>query len=141
MFGALLILAASVVFLVKNDNVQTTSDADVADPEADVKRATHYAVWSASTSLAITLFSMTGVALLHRSFDKPDTLVINSRWIRVAPRFPAMALILCLPLMQLSGSSWCGLASLVIYVVFLWEQYAGLEKDWRWFQPKEEKGE
>jgi hypothetical protein len=137
MFGALLILAASVVFLVKNDTVNTAIETDVTDPESDVKRATHYAIWSASTTLSITLFSMTCVALLHRSLDKPNTLVINSRWLRLGARVPAIIVIMCLPLMNLSGSSWCGLATIVIYVVFLWEAFAGLEKDWKWFQPKD----
>jgi hypothetical protein len=26
----------------------------------------------------------------------------------------------------------------IVYVVFLWESFAGLEKDWRWFEPKDE---
>ncbi len=84
---------------------------------------------------------MTCVALLHRSLDKPNTLVVNSRWIRLAPRVPAIALIMCLPLMNLTGSSWCGLACIVTYVVFLWEVFAGMEKDWKWLQPKDNEDE
>lgn len=78
------------------------------------------------------------VALLHRSLDKPNTLVVDSRWIRLAPRVPAIVLIMCLPLMNLSGSAWCGFACIVIYVVFLWEAFAGLEKDWKWIQTEGE---
>jgi hypothetical protein len=65
-------------------------------------------------------------------------LVVSSRWIRLAPRVPAIILIMCLPLMHLTGSTWCGLATIIVYVVFLWESFAGLEKDWRWFEPKDE---
>lgn len=138
MFAALLILAASTVFLVKNNTVTTTLGSDNTDPKSDDERkATHNAIWTGSVSLAITLFCMTTVALLHRSLDEPGTLMIHPRLLRLAPRVPAMVVILCLPLMQLSGGTWCGLATLVIYVVFLWEQFAGLEKDWKWFQPKE----
>jgi len=138
MFGALLILAASVVFLVKNDKVKATGETDGTAPESEAKLATRHAVWSASATLSITLLSMMCVALLHRSLDKPNTLVVDSRWIRLAPRVPAIVLIMCLPLMDLSGSAWCGFACIVIYAVFLWETYAGLEKDWKWIQTKDE---
>jgi hypothetical protein len=110
----------------------TATDEDISDPDAAVEKAIHYAIWTSSISLAITLFCMTHVALLNRPLDKPHTLVVNSRWIRLAPRVPAVVLIMCLPLMNLSGSSWCGFATIIIYAIFLWETYAGLERGWRW---------
>lgn len=79
MFGALLILAASVVFLVKNNNVNTTGGTDSTTPDLEVKPATQHAIWSACATLSITLLSMTCVAFLHRSLDKPNTLVVDSR--------------------------------------------------------------
>jgi hypothetical protein len=138
MFGALLIEAASVLFLVKNNNTEA-GDSDNTDPEFEEKHFTLVAVWSASTSLAIVVLSMTFIALLNRPLDKPNTLVINSRWIRLAPRFPAVVLIMCLPLIKnLTGSAWCGGACVVLWLVYLWETFAGLEKDWKFFQPKDE---
>jgi hypothetical protein len=138
MFGALLILAASVLFIVKNDKISSAITEDITDPEAAIERSTHSAVWSASTALALTLFCMTCVALLNRALDKPHTLVVSSRWIRLAPRIPAVVLIMCLPLMHLTGSRWCGLAFIIVYIVFLWETFAGLEKGWRWVEPRDE---
>jgi ABC-type Fe3+ transport system permease subunit len=138
MFGALLILAASVVFLVKNDSISTDSKETVADQDAAVEKATQNAIWAASTALALAMFCMMCVALLNRALDKKHTLVINSRWIRLLPRIPAIVLIMCLPLMHLTGSEWCGLACIVVYVVFMWETFAGLEKGWMWLEPKDE---
>lgn len=40
--------------------------------------------------------------------------------------------------MNLSGSTWCGFACIVIYAVFVWEAFAGLEKDWKWIQTRDE---
>jgi hypothetical protein len=129
MFASLLILAASVLFLVKNDTTQASQENHV----------TRYAIWSASTSLAIVMFSMTCIALLNRALDKPRTLVINSRWIRVAPRIPAIVVIMCLPLVEnLAGQTWCGAVSFTLWLVFLWEMITGLEKGWKFFEPKDE---
>jgi len=138
MFGALLILAASVEFLVKNDHISTNNTESVADQDAAVKKAIQNAIWTASTALSLTMFCMMCVSLLNRTLDKPHTLVVSSRWLRILPRVPAIALIMCLPLMHLNGSSWCGLACIVVYAVFLWETFAGLEKGWMWLEPKDE---
>jgi hypothetical protein len=138
MFGALLILAASVLFLVENDKIPSDDAEDVSDAEAIVKKETNRALWAASASLALTLLTMTCVALLNRSLDKPGTLVISSRWVRLAPRGPAIVLIMCLPLFHISGSTWCGTACLIVYAEFLWEWFGGLEKDWKWLEPKYE---
>jgi hypothetical protein len=140
MFGALLILASSVLFLVKNDKTQAAAvSTEPNDLGSQKRHVILYAVWSASTALSVVIFSITFIALLNRPHDKPKTLVINSRWIRLAPRIPATVAIMCLPLIKdLTGSSWCGGVTLTVYAVFLWELVAGLEKDWKFFQPKDE---
>jgi len=132
MFGALLILAASVVFLAKNENITTPhlDSATTTDSEAEAESYILKATWSASTTLAMVLFSMTSIALLNRPLDKPNTLVINSRWIRLAPRLPAIVVILCLPVIHgLSGGEWCAASCVLIYMVFFWELIAGLESN------------
>ena len=56
-------------------------------------------------SLAISVTAMTVVGLLNRPLDKPNTLTVNSRWIRLAPRILALATICRLPLFEnLSGA-------------------------------------
>lgn len=140
MFGALLIVAASVLFLVKNDSTEVAAiHTDATDPQSEQRHFILLAVWSASTSLAIVVLSMTHIALLNRPLDRRNTLVINSRYIRLAPRIPAIVLIMCLPLIHnLTGSLWCGGASIILAIVYIWESFAGLEKDWKFFEPKDE---
>jgi len=140
MFGALLIVAASVLFLVKNDSTEAAAiHTDATNPQSKQRHLTLLAVWSASTSLASVILSMTHIALLNRPLDRRNTLVINSRYVRLAPRIPAIVLIMCLPLIHnLTGSWWCGGASTILAIVYTWESFAGLEKDWKFFQPKNE---
>ncbi|KUJ19158.1 uncharacterized protein LY89DRAFT_683088 [Mollisia scopiformis] len=145
-YAALLILAASVLFLVEHpgEKVSTTTSAEVSsetDPVSteDLPHFTLYALWSASISLSSTIFAMTVAALLNRPLDKPKTLLINSRWIRLAPRLPAVALIICLPLFKsLTAGAWCGASISILYGVFLWEWMAGMERNWQLIEPKEE---
>jgi len=99
---SLLTLAASVSFLIDHLDIEAGPEAvteAVTDGESsEIIRSVVYVLWSASVSLAITIISITGLALLNRSLDPPKSLVINSRLIRLAPRVPAVAVILCLPL-------------------------------------------
>lgn len=82
MFGSLLIVAASILFLVKNDSTEAAGlHTGFTDPETEQRHSTLLAVWSASTSLATVLLNMTSIALLNRPLDKPNTLVVNSRYI------------------------------------------------------------
>ena len=82
---------------------------------------------------------MTMIALLNRSLYKPETLLVNSRWIRLAPRIPGIILIVCLPLIKsLNAGTWCGAVASILYGVFLWEWMAGMEKDWKILEPKSE---
>jgi hypothetical protein len=138
MFGAFLILAASVLFLVKNDTtLAAAGNLEPTDPQSEESHVTRSAIWSASVSLAIVMFSMTCIAVLNRALDKPKTLVINSRWVRLAPRLAAIVFIVCFPLIKnITGASWCASVSVTLWIVFMWEMAAGLEKGWKFFEPQ-----
>lgn len=147
MFGSLLCLDASALYLVEHRGAkrsETTSEVESSNTEESAEELAHYfiyALWCASISLAITLFCMTHVALLHRSLDPPKTLVVNSRLLRLAPRLPATVAIICLPLFKnMSGAAWCGAAIIIVYFLFLFESYAGMERNWKFFESKEERG-
>jgi hypothetical protein len=109
MFGALLFLDASVLFIVNNCSERLIDSADPAlearqetttDEETpeEVGRFAHYALWVASITLGIVMTCMTFIPLLNRNLDAPKTLVINSRLIRMAPRLPVTIFIVCIPL-------------------------------------------
>lgn len=147
MFGTLLCLDASILYLVKNSYPQLSTA--IQEPEsttsesaldtADLSRFINYALWVASISLGIAMACMTGIALLNRPLDPPKTLVINSRLLRIAPRLPITIIIVCLPLFpNMSGPVWCAATVALLYAVFLWEWFGGLEKDWKIFEPKDE---
>jgi hypothetical protein len=145
LFATLLLLAASVLFVVENDFVSTSKmDSALAKLESETESLeetslfTKRALWSASGSLSIVILTMTAIALLNRPLDKPNTLIVNSRWLRLAPRVPAIAIICCLPLFpHMSSTLWCGAATSILYVIFLWEWMSGMERDWKVLEPKE----
>lgn len=146
MFGLLLILAASVLFLVKNPdahpNLIIEKEKKAYTNINESKEETRYALtalWSASICLAGVLLSMTCIALLNRPLDKPRTLVVNSRWFRLAPRLGVIAVVACLPLVEnISPSLWCGVACSTLYILFFWEWIAGLEANWKLVEPQGE---
>ena len=136
LFGALLITAASVLFLVDHVAEVTTSSTGDASPEPQFLR---YALWTASAALSIVILTMTCLTLLNRPLDPPKTLLVNSRLLRMAPRALVIVVICCLPLPpNMAAGSWIGAATCTLYAEFLWEWIAGLEKNWRFLEPKDE---
>jgi len=147
MFAALLLLDASVLYLVEHYGVyaKTSSEAkaevftESEETPEEIHQIVIYALWSASVPLGVTLFCMTGIALLNKSLDPPKTLVINSRILRLSVRLPAIVAIVCLPLFPtLSSSSWTGGAVTTLYIVFMFEWVAGLERNWRLVEPRDQ---
>jgi hypothetical protein len=146
MFSSLLILAASILFLVEHQGLSTSpSPSEPAAPERraeesvmePVPKESIFAIWSASVNLSLVILFMTSIALLNRSLDKPKTLLVSSRWIRMAPRIPLMAVICCLPLIEpLPSAEWFGITCSCMYGLFMWEWVAGLERHWQLLEPK-----
>jgi hypothetical protein len=98
-----------------------------------------YALWSAAISLSVAIWAMTVIALLNRSLDKPGTLVVDSRYLRLAARPIAIIVICCLPLIKdMNGAIFIGAATSMCYGIFMWEWVCGLEKHWHWFEKKDE---
>jgi len=144
MFAALLLVAASTLFLITHRSdpkkatgpLSTSDDDDSSEPPAKPE-AVLFALWSASLSLTVTLICMTGIALLNRPLDPPKTLLVNNRYIRLAPRLPVIVFIALLPLIKdMTGTWWCGMVVWALYALFFWELVAGLEKDWKFVEPK-----
>ncbi|KAE8451011.1 hypothetical protein EG329_005451 [Mollisiaceae sp. DMI_Dod_QoI] len=142
MFASLLIVATSTLFLVEHrsdpkvatDTVAAREETDEAENKPD---AILNALWSASISLAVALLSMTLIALLNRPLDPPKTLLVNNRYVRLAPRLPVIITIACLPqIKDLTGTWWCGAVNWLLWTLFFWELIVGLEKDWRFIEPK-----
>ncbi len=57
----------------------------------------------------------------------------------MAPRLPAIAFIVCLPLFRsMDAAHWCGAATAILYGVFLWEWFVGMERNLKVLEPKGE---
>ncbi|KAF8852281.1 hypothetical protein BDZ45DRAFT_749783 [Acephala macrosclerotiorum] len=115
MFASLLIVAASTLFLVEYrtgpKSIDTVTARASANEGEDKSDAVSFALWSASTSLPVALFSMTVMALLNRPFDPPKTLLANNRYIRLAVIFVIACLLKIKNLTGLvawrkTGNSW-----------------------------------
>ncbi|KAH6668738.1 bacterial low temperature requirement A protein-domain-containing protein [Halenospora varia] len=144
LFASLLILAASTLFLIEFEDSPLELDPE---PPTEIKRAEEpltpqakanlYAIWSASISLAISLFCMTCIALLNRPLDGPKTLLVNSRWVRLMFRLPVIVVIVCLPVIRgMNGRWWVSATVLLLYPLFLYEWVSGLETGWKFIESK-----
>lgn len=105
-FMSLLTLAASASFLVNHLDLSATTALVEKRAEGvaeEAVRSLATVLWSRSVSLAITLISITGFTLLNRPLDLPKTLLVNRLMLRLAPRLPAVVVILCLPLIPNLG--------------------------------------
>ncbi|TVY41539.1 hypothetical protein LSUB1_G001995 [Lachnellula subtilissima] len=145
MFASLLILAASTLFLVEHQDVKIHSSVDSSTVERrageaePAPKAAIFAIWSASVNLSCVILFMTCISLLNRPLDKPKTLLVNSRWLRIGGRLPIIVIICCLPLIKsLTPAMWIGIVVCLLYAVSFWEWIAGLERNWKLLEPKEE---
>ena len=80
------------------------------------------------STLAIILASLLALALLNRPLDPPHTLLVNNRYIRMAPR--AGAVVLCAALTAVNWSyslTPLGVCCIVVWAVLNWEWCAGME--------------
>lgn len=49
-----------------------------------------------------------------------------------------MVAVICLPLFEnMNGGTWCGIAIIICYVLFLFESIAGMERNWKVVEPRE----
>lgn len=137
LYSALLFLDVSILFLIEHSLSKRELEADeVTDPH--VENFIRRALWTGSGALSVVLASITSLALLNRSLDRPGTLWVSSRLVRLAPRFVVVVLILCLPLKDgIEGSEWVLWVVGMLYILLWWEWWAGLEKDWTFFEPKD----
>lgn len=80
---------------------------------------------------------MTGKSLLNRSLDPPGTLVINSRYLRMVPRFIVCIVTMCLPIVNdFHTTAFLGVIVSLLQTLTLWEYLAAMEKGFLFFEPK-----
>lgn len=92
---------------------------------------------TAFMSLAVILFTQTALALLNKPLDKPKTLLVNSRYIRLAPRVLAVVALFVMWVCDWQDpNAIIGFMALVCWLVFAWEANVGRERGGGIFEPK-----
>ena len=99
MFHSTLILGVSILFLVQHPTSNALPPADPSDTgAADVAKIMYEAKWTVSVGLSTTIFCLSNIAILSRSLDKPGSLKVTSRYLRLAPRLALVVIAMCLPI-------------------------------------------
>ncbi|KAI9830726.1 MAG: hypothetical protein M1819_005390 [Sarea resinae] len=147
LFGALLVLGASVRVIIEHDDVRVrrlspaaAARLTAAEHDEVVEAATTVltAQYTASITLAASLLLMAVIALLNASRDPPGTLLVGNRYVRLAGRVVA-AVVLCvlpLPHVRMAGRRYLPVVVGLLYSCMLWEWIAGLERGARWLEPR-----
>lgn len=139
MYAALLPLDAALLVLLTSTKTGGGGggEGSAGSPE-ELAHVLKAAKWTAAVALGGTLFLMTFICLLNKPMDQPRTLLINNRYVRLAPRVAVATAIVCLAIK--SNMPVRGLVSInvaLLFSVVLWEWVAGLEKGAKLFEPKD----
>ena len=153
LFASFFLLDVSVLFLIAN--IDNSSDATQPAPGSASQRRgigalvlgrrsegitigtdVNRALWTASTCLSISLFSITIISMLNKRLDKPGTLKVDSRLLRMAPRIVMAIVTVFLPLVPgLACWGWLLIEWAMMYAVVMWEFLAGLQTGAKLFEP------
>ena len=150
MFYATLVLGVAVRFIIAHPHTNSDFHKEAADSateppstpnllsratskapshEVSVEELMWRAKWTTCITLSLVITCMTVGALLHSSQDRPGTLKINNRYIRLAPRIIVVVVSLLLPLSkEMQGSTLLGTTLIATYSCFMWEYTASLDK-------------
>ena len=139
MFHSALILGVAVVFIVQHPRVNAVKPPPEDNPSPEELANAKFmlnAKWSTSVALSIVIICLSSIATLSRSLDRPGTLKVTNRYLRLLPRLNIVIVAMCLPI----GKSIKGVTHLAVLVAMLsgtltWEWYASLESDGGLFEP------
>ncbi|KAI9858344.1 MAG: hypothetical protein M1824_004365 [Vezdaea acicularis] len=131
LISSLLLFGVCLQYLVLH--ASSSSDPSLSTP------LLHTVHTVTSISLSAVLLCTTLLALLNHSLDPPHTLVINNKLLRLAARPLAILAVLALLIRgNWSSIAFLGVVTPVVWVVLLWEWYAGREagggvlESWWW---------
>lgn len=139
LFSSLLTFVASVMFIIRHQNEQnyTQQENEAELTPGQIRDYTENAVWTCASSLAIIMFSFLCLALLDQPLDKPGTLRIDNRYIRLAGRPAYIILIMLLPLKpHLDPQIFLGVAAAGLVALTVWEWNSCLEKGGGFIEPR-----
>ena len=150
MFHATLILGVSNLFIIANpyvnalpkesnqhavtEKVTPESNSESAD-EQQLRDFMFSAKWSVGTSLALVVFCQLILALLSRNLDKPGTMKVDNRYIRLLPRFLLCIVAVVLPIARkMAGSYMLAILLGCLVATLWWEWICSMDKGGRIFE-------
>ena len=137
LFASLLSFVAGVMFIIRHQSEANYEQGQERLTEDEVRVYTSNAIWTCSTSLAIIIFSMLVLALLDTPLDKPGTLRVDNRYIRLAGRVFYIIVILCVPATPSIGVQlFLGIAGCMLVLLMLYEWNTCLEKEGGFIEPR-----
>jgi hypothetical protein len=137
LFASFFLLEASIKYLIQNSLASTTGP-EVLPHNPSETHSLLLARWTISASLFATLLFMTLKSLLNRSLDRPGTLFVDNRYLRMAPRAMVGIMVMCLPIANdINTAAFLGILVALLQSLILWEMIAAMEKGFQWFEPKD----
>jgi low temperature requirement protein LtrA len=139
LFASLLTFVAAVMFILRHQNEQNYSqqkDESTLTPE-EVTNYIYNAVWTCATSISIIVLSTLILAILDRPLDKPGTLRVDNRYIRMGGRVAYQIFVMCLPIKKdINPALFLGLAGGGLVMLTMYEWSASLERGGSFIEPK-----
>lgn len=139
LYGALLLLDSSIRYLLSLDAAELAA-LENPDPVAieDWRKSLNRARFTVSSALTTVIICITAKALLNKSLDTPGTLLVNNRYIRMAPRLIVVIVAMCLPIKTgMAVGASMGVLLAMLLPLILWEYIAAMERGSRLIEPKE----
>jgi hypothetical protein len=131
------LLDTSIKYLIQN-SLASTNGPEVLPDDLGKAHSLLLARWTISASLFATLLLMTLKSFLNRSLDRPGTLFINNRYLRMAPRAMVGIAVMCLSIVKyINTVTFLGIILALLQFLILWETVAAMEKGFQWFEPKD----
>jgi low temperature requirement protein LtrA len=141
LFGSVLIFAAGVMFILRNQPDAPINSAEGGSEDnpltgAELMRYIHRAIWTCAISLGTAMLSITAISLCDQSLDEPGTLKITNRYVRLSMRGVFIALVVLLPLAHIAAQLYLGIVAMMLLVVGIWEWNSSLERGGSLVEPK-----
>lgn len=150
MFHSTLILGVSILFIIANPTVNalpnesdhhevtekvTPESEQHATEERTLQDFMFSAKWTVGIALAVVVICQIILALLSRNLDKPGTMKVDNRYIRLLPRFLTCIVAIVLPVARkMAGSHMLSILVGCLVVTLWWEWICSMDKEGRIFE-------
>ena len=141
-------LSSGILYLVQFDSQQLIE----SNPEQITERATdgeakydqqtfRVAIVIVYVDVAIVLLCQFLLGLLNRTMDARNDLLVGNRYVRMAPRLIAIIALAVLWIPEYTNPTEpLGVVLIIVYIVTTWEFIVSMDRDCKFFEPKDAYG-